>query len=263
MNLRPSLLVIAALVSSALPAMALASDTAPVPSTILGAGVWSRPAYVGSDERVVAAIPSLRYYGTPWFARTTQGMLEGGTRTELFDGLSLGTQLAYEGGRDNKDSDFLKTHHLANLPVSVSYGVHAEWDGKLGPAPVNVLLRYRQELKSYRGAQTDLRGNIGVYGGENLKVGLFAQMTWANDKSNKAYYGVAASQVTSTGLGAFSAEAGIANTAIGMLWSYDLDAHWLLQGSLEQRQLSSKLRLSPLTQTRNNSYGSVGVAYRF
>lgn len=263
MSLRPSLLVIAALVSSTLPALALASDPAPVPSTILGAGVWSRPAYVGSDERVLAAIPLLRYYGMPWFARTTQGMLEGGTRAELLDGLTVGTQLAYEGGRDNKDSDFLKLHHLANLPVSVSYGVHAEWDGKLGRAPVNVLLRYRQELRSSRGAQTDLRGNIGVYGGENLNMGLFAQVTWANEKSNKAYYGVAASQVSSTGLPAFSAEAGVANTAIGMLWSYDLDAHWLLQGSLEQRQLPAKLKQSPLTQTRNNTFASLGVAYRF
>lgn len=263
MTLRPSLLLIAALVSSALPALALASDLAPLPSTIIGAGVWSRPAYVGSDERVLAAIPVLRYYGTPWFARTTQGMLEGGTRTELFDGLTLGTQLAYEGGRDNKDSDFLKLHHVANLPVSVSYGVHAEWDGNLGPAPVNVLLRYRQELKSNRGAQTDLRGNIGVYGGDKLKVGLFVQATWANEKSNQAYYGVAVAQVTSTGLKAFTADAGVANTAIGLLWSYDLDAHWLLQGSLEQRQLPSKLSHSPLVQTRHNSYGSVGVAYRF
>lgn len=263
MSFRPSLLVIAALASATLPALALASDPASMPSTIIGAGVWSRPAYVGSNERVLAAIPVLRYYGTPWFARTTQGMLEGGTRAELLDGLTVGTQLAYEGGRDNKESDFLKLHHVANLQVSVSYGVHAEWDGKLGRAPVNLLLRYRQELKSSRGAQTDLRGNIGVYGDDKLKVGVFAQMTWANEKSNKAYYGVAASQVTSTGLSAFSADAGIANTAIGMLWSYDLDAHWLLQGSLEQRQLPSKLRKSPLTQTRNNSYASLGVAYRF
>ncbi len=263
MTLRFSFRLIAALVYSTFPALALASDFAVAPSTIIGAGIWARPAYVGSDEHVLAAIPALRYYGTPWFARTTQGMLEGGTRAELFDGLSLGAQLAYEGGRDNKDSDFLKLHHLANLPVSVSYGVHAEWDAKLGRAPVNVLLRYRQELKSYRGAQTDLRGTIGVYGGDKLKVGLFTQVTWANAKSNQAYYGVAATQTVGTGLTAFSAETGVANTAIGMLWSYDLDAHWLLQGSLEQRQLSSKLRLSPLTQTRNNSYGSVGVAYRF
>jgi outer membrane protein len=263
MTLRPTLLLIAALVSSALPAIAQASDQAPMPSTIIGGGIWARPAYVGSDERVLAAIPALRYYGTPWFARTTQGMLEGGTRAELLDGLVVGTQLAYEGGRDSKESDFLKLHQVANLAASVSYGVHAEWDAKLGRAPVNVLLRYRQELKSVRGAQTDLRGTVGVYGDDKLKVGLFAQATWANDKSNKAYYGIAAAQTASTGLTAFSAEAGIANTAIGMLWSYDLDAHWLLQGSLEQRQLSSKLRLSPLAQTRSNSFGSVGVAYRF
>lgn len=265
MRIRPSLPVLSLFISATFfaPAQVLADAQATMPSPLIGAGVWARPAYVGSDDSVIAAIPLLRYYGTPWFARTTQGMLEGGTRAELLDGLVVGTQLAYEGGRDSKESDFLKSHHVATLAVSASYGVHAEWDGKLGRAPINVLVRYRKEIKSERGAQTDLRATVGVYGADKLKVGLFAQATWANDKSNKAYYGVAAAQTASTGLTVFTAAAGIANTAIGMLWSYDLDAHWLLQGSLEQRQLPSKLRLSPLTQTRNNSYGSVGVAYRF
>jgi outer membrane protein len=265
MTLRPSLLLVALLSSSSffMPALATASDQSAMPSPLIGAGVWARPAYVGSGDSVVAAIPVLRYYGTPWFARTTQGMLEGGTRAELLDGLVVGTQLAYEGGRDSKDSDFLKSHHVASLPVSASYGVHAEWDGKLGLAPVNVLARYRKEIKSERGAQTDLRATIGVYGADKLKLALFAQATWANGKSNQAYYGVTAAQKVSTGLATFSAKSGIANTAFGVLFSYDINAQWLLQGSLEQRQLPSELKRSPLAQQASNSYGSVGVAYRF
>ena len=252
-----------ALAQSAEHAPQVAAQTAAQSATQLGAGVWFRPVYAGSDESLLALIPLIRYYGSPWFVRTTQGMLEGGAQMALTKGITLGGQIAYEGGRDSEASDFLKRHKLASIPVSASLGVHAEWDTNLGPAPVNVLLRYRQEAKSERGAQTDLRATIGIYGGDNLKLGLFAQTTWANAKSNQAYYGITTAQAASTGLAAYSSAAGMTNSAAGLLWSYDLSAQWLLQGSVESRQFSTQLRNSPLTQVRNNSYASAGLAYRF
>ncbi|MFL6573806.1 MAG: hypothetical protein ACJ8G4_18750, partial [Burkholderiales bacterium] len=50
------------------------------PPTIIGAAIRSRPAYDGSSSQVTDLIPQLRYYGKLWFARTTQGILEGGIR---------------------------------------------------------------------------------------------------------------------------------------------------------------------------------------
>src|SRR5512143_649838 len=79
-----------------------AEDAQPV-TTLLGAGVWSRPAYDGSDTSHVVPIPMIRYYGQPWFARTTFGVLEGGARAEVLSGFTLGAQLAYEGGRDRSE----------------------------------------------------------------------------------------------------------------------------------------------------------------
>jgi outer membrane protein len=265
MTLSPSFFASSVVVSCTffISSCALADDQAKSPSTIIGAGLWSRPAYIGSDEQVLKVIPALRYYGTPWFARTTQGVLEGGVKADVVGGWGVGAQIVYEGGRETKDSNFLQSHHVANLPVSASAGVHAEWDSTIGIAPVNVLLRYRQEVKSERGAQTDLRGTIGVYDGHKLKLALFAETTWANIKSNQTYYGITKAQAVSTGLKAFAATDGFANNAIGMLWSYDLDAHWLLHGSLAQKQLTSQLKLSPLVQTGHNFFGSVDVAYRF
>lgn len=273
MALRPSSLLLvpltALLVSatSSAPALAQPAEATAQPSaqstTVFGAGVWSRPAYVGSDERVLSPIPIIRFYGSPWFARTTQGILEAGARVALARGLSIGAQLAYEMGRDSDASEFLESNDVPTLPVSASVGVHAGWDTDLGPAPVTLLVRYRQEVESERGAQADLRAAIGIFGGDHLKLGLFAQATWANAKSNQAYYGISAAQASATGLPAFASAAGMAYRAAGVLWSYELNAKWLLQGNLESRQLSADLRNSPLTQVRDNSYASAGLAYHF
>lgn len=115
------------------------------PSTVLGAGILTRPAYLGSNETVMKVVPLIRYYGRSLFARTTQGVLEGGARRELLHGFSVGVQVAYEGGREGDDANFLASNNVATMPVSLSYGVHAEWDTKILVVPLIALLRFRQD----------------------------------------------------------------------------------------------------------------------
>src|SRR3981189_2604967 len=112
----------------------LAQSPAPDP-TLIGAGVRTRPAYDGSASQRTDLGPTVRYYGQPWFVRTTQGIFEGGARTQLAHGLNLGAQLAYEGGRLASESDFLRSHNVPDIKPGASVGLHVEWDQKLGPAP--------------------------------------------------------------------------------------------------------------------------------
>jgi outer membrane scaffolding protein for murein synthesis (MipA/OmpV family) len=62
----------------------------------VGLGARVRPAYEGADSRRGEAIPYLRLYGEHLFARTTQGILEGGVRSNPAGGVVFGAQLAYE-----------------------------------------------------------------------------------------------------------------------------------------------------------------------
>ena len=216
----------------ALPLTAPAQDDA----TLLGAGAYARPKFDGSSDRTVELIPVVRYYGRPWFARTTQGILEGGAQWTVRSGLDTGVQLAYEQGPRDHDPD-------------ASLGVHLEGDSKIGPAPVNGLLRVRQHLKTERGVQLDARGTVGVYGGHGVAAGLYAQATWASEKFFEAYYGVH--------------ESGLLFVAVGALASYDLSHRWMLLGSLESRRLSDEAARSPLVERRSGIYASAGIAYRF
>src|SRR5688500_10003061 len=124
------------------------STSALAQGTLLGAGLRSRPDYDGSSKQVTDVVPVIRYYGERWFARTTQGILEGGMRAALDKDLWAGAQLAYEAEFD---------HPTVDAPVGGSAGLHLEWDRYFGRVPATFLLRARQHLDTSLGGQADLR----------------------------------------------------------------------------------------------------------
>lgn len=217
-----------------LPALACAQDD----FTLLGLGVRSLPEYDGSSNQELELIPVVRYYGRTLFARTTQGTLEGGARWALTPGLHAGVQLSYVGGNDRTDVD-----------PGAALGVHAEWDTKVGPAPVNALLRIGRHLDRDLGTQADLRGTVGVYGSHGLLVGLFAQATWASDEWVRSYY--------------TAGDGGLIYTAYGVEGAYNLARHWVVLASTHLRRLHGDAASSPITEEKTNYYASVGLAYRF
>lgn len=242
-----------------LPLQTFAADS----PTLLGVAAWSYPAYDGADSQQTMPIPTISYYGEPWFARTTQGVLEGGARAEVFKNFNVGAQLAYEGGRDSAASPFLSSHNVPTISPNLSLGIHAELKKEIGPMPIWLLARYRQNADTAYGAQADLRLTAGIYGGERFNAGIFTQATWADGKSTQSHYGITPQQAASTGLAAFSADAGHLFNSEGVLWSFDLTKEWILLGSLESRQLQGSARNSPLVQVRSNHYASLGVGHQF
>lgn len=245
-----------------IPASALAQTVA-VDYTLAGAGARSRPAYDGSASRVVDPIPVLRYYGVPWFLRTTQGVLEAGARSRPHAGLVAGVQLAYEEGRIRSESSFLERYGIEDIDPDGSLGAHLEWDATLGPMPVSALARVRRHVRDELGSRADLRLTAGVYGGGRLNAAAYLQATWADARSVQSFYGITPQQSAATGLPAYEASGGLLHTEIGLLWSFDLDRAWMLVGGLEARQLRGDARRSPLTEDATNGYLSLGVAYRF
>jgi outer membrane scaffolding protein for murein synthesis (MipA/OmpV family) len=226
-----------ALLLLALPAIVFAQNTPSDLGTLLGAGIRSRPDYDGANKQELEPIPLVRYYGPILFARTTQGILEGGARTQ-FAGLTAGVQLAYEGGNDRTDVDW-----------GASIGAHLEWDTKIGPAPLNVLGRVRYHLDGDLGTQADLRSTVGVYGRGGLLAGVFVQATWATDEWVRSYY--------TTGSG------GLLFTQAGIEGAYNLSRRWVMLASVSVRRLHGDAASSPITEDKTNYYASAGLTYRF
>ena len=219
----------------------------------IGPAVRSRPAYDGSKSRRADVVPILDYDNSLLFARTVQGVLEGGVHTQVGSGLTIGAQLAYEEGRKASESSFLRERNAADLGAGASYGVHAEWDTKFGAAPVLLLARVRRQVRSERGAEADLRATVGVYRNGPFQAGIFGQATWADHKSMRTYYGQPG----------FDPSGGLLFASAGPLASYDIDRHWTVLGSLEGRRLQGDAARSPLAEKKSSYYAVAGVAYRF
>jgi len=217
--------------------------------TIIGAAIRSRPAYDGSSSQVTDLIPQLRYYGSRWFARTTQGILEGGVRNELAPEFWAGAQLAYEPGRRQSEAPFLEARNEPDIKVGASVGLHLEWDRRFGPVPVNFLIRARQHLDGDLGGQADLRINLGVFSRAGLEGAVYGQATWGTENAVQSRYG--------------APNSGLLFVSAGFLAGYDLTRHWLVVGSLEARTLYDEAADSPLSERRSNWYASAGLAYRF
>jgi outer membrane scaffolding protein for murein synthesis (MipA/OmpV family) len=230
--------------------LAAFAQIAPEDYTLIGAAVRSRPAYDGSKSQHTDLIPVLRYFGKPWFTRTTQGVLEGGARWALTRGVDAGVQLVYEEGRKTSESDLLRSLGLADVDPGVSVGAHVEWDFKIGPAPLGLLARVRQHTDSDRGGQADLRLNVGLVGSGGVFLGAFAQTTWANSKSVDSFYAIN------------NAGSGLLHSSLGLLGSYDFSRHWTAVAGAQARRLHGDAARSPIVESDSSYYVNVGLAYR-
>lgn len=247
----------AACVSFSAPAQTADSES------YIGAGARLRPAYEGADSNRVDAIPYVRWYGDHLFARTTQGMLEGGWRTRPFGGIVLGAQLVYEEGRESDESAFLKERGFEDLDPSASVGLHAEGDWKIGPMPLNALLRYRHDVDADNGQQIDLRVTAGILDWRGLRAGLIGQMTWGDRDSMQRAFGVTPAQAATASLPAYSPGSGLRSTQVGLTGDIDIARHWVGLWGVHLDVLQSDAADSPITRDRSNWFANAGVAYRF
>jgi outer membrane scaffolding protein for murein synthesis (MipA/OmpV family) len=197
------------------------------------------------------------------FARSTQGVLEGGLRIELASGLHAAAQLAYEGGRRASESGLLARHAIADIDRGASIGVQLEWDSQIGPVPLSLLARVRQHVDADHGAQFDLRLSSGVFKSGAVAAGVYVQGVWADAKSTRALYGVTLQQSSASSLPVFAAGRGWLAASVGLLGSLDLGPQWVLVGSLEARRLRGDAADSPLVERASNHYLNAGLAYRF
>jgi outer membrane scaffolding protein for murein synthesis (MipA/OmpV family) len=231
--------------------------------TLIGPGLRSRPAFDGLNSRHLELVPVLRYFGPPWFVRSTQGVLEGGLRSELWPEWHGGVQLAYEPGRAAGEDDYLLVHQVPDVARGASMGAQLEWDHHFGRMPVTVLTRLRQHTRSDRGAQADLRLSAGVFQAGAFSAGVYTQMTWATARSAQALYGITPQQSGVAGLPAYDAGGGLLAGSLGLLYGVDLGPAWTVVGSLEARRLQGSAARSPLAPQPSSGYASVGLAYRY
>ena len=240
----------AVFLAAVLPLLAQGQESDP---SLLGGALWRRPAYDGSASMVTQPVPIISYEGYPWFARTLQGVLEGGLRKQLAHRLSFGVQLAYESGRETSESELLRSINAPNIQPSASVGAHVEWNPRLGPVPLWLLARVRHAVDVDHGLQADLRATVGVLDKARWQAAVYGQATWGDARSVRTFYGAPG----------FDPGGGLLSGGLGFFLLYDLSSRWVVMGSVERHRLYGDAVTSPFTERRSNTYGFVGPAYKF
>lgn len=92
-----------------------------------------------------------------------------------------------------------------------------------------------------------------------LRVG--ATVGWANAEYMQAYFGIDATQATSSGLPAYQAAGGLHNYGLMTSWTHVFNRHWLGSIALSQRHVAGSARNSPLVQSTSGGSASCVALY--
>jgi outer membrane scaffolding protein for murein synthesis (MipA/OmpV family) len=187
-----------------------------------------------------------------------------GTKSELSDVTMIGPGLrlrpAYDGSA-SRQAELVPVVRYLGQPwfVRSTQGV------LVGGARVEVApgLHAGARLAYEPGRKTSESGFLRSHAVSDIDPGVFAQATWADGKSAGSFCGITPQQSIATRLPAYSAGSGLLLTSLGLLWSFDLPAKWILVGNVESRRLHGNAERSPLVERKFNYSASAGSAYRF
>jgi outer membrane scaffolding protein for murein synthesis (MipA/OmpV family) len=236
---------------------------APAPSREIGAALRWQPVVDGTDTRRTDVIPLFDLAQGPWFARTTRGLAEGGVRVALGEHARVGAQLAFEPGRAASKDDVLSSRGVTDIGAGVSYGAFAEVGGRVGPVPIGGLLRIRLHGDADLGSQVDLRVTFGLAQAGTAILAGFGQLTWADELSNDAYFGVSPALSARSGWPTYTASGGVRQLSAGLLGSVGLTPEVSAVATLEVRALQESAAASPLARRRHATSLVVGLTYAF
>ena len=262
--MNPSLhsLLLAAVTILAMPGAALARSS-PETETFIGLGLKREPAYDGARGGAWQAVPIVRYEGRHVFARTSQGFPEAGAFIQPLSSVRLGVSLSLTDGRKVSDAGLPRVRGIEDLGQTTSLGPFFELRTQAGPVPLEVTARWREALRSGRGAEADMRLAFGLYGSAEVRLQGYGQLTWADADALASAYGISAAQSAASGLAAYRPGSGLRHASFGLRGQWDLRQHWAVVGALEHRRLSDRVTDSPLVASKTAGTATVGLVYRF
>jgi outer membrane scaffolding protein for murein synthesis (MipA/OmpV family) len=254
---------LASLAVAAATAQVSAAPIAPAGDQEIGVALRSQPIVDGRATQGLDLIPLADLAHGRWFARTTRGVAETGGLLVQRPSLRVGLIAAFEPGRRASGVDALAARGVPDRSAGLSYGPSMEWLGTAGPAPVSALARLRLHADADRGSQADARLTVGLAQTDRLRLGGFAQLTWADALSMNDAFGVDAALASRSGLPVYEAGGGLRQASAGLLGTWRLTPAWALAGTLEARALGSAPGGSPLVSRRGSVAAVLGVIYAF
>ena len=255
----PSVLLLAASVLAAAPALGQDAGADAPRRTRVALGPQLVPSYPGADGVSLRPLMDIaRGRGDTPFAFEAPdesfgpGLLRG-------DGLEIGPSLGFEGKRSRSDTD----GRLARVGFTVELGGFVNY--QITPA-----LRLRTEVRKGLGGH---RGWIGTAGadyvardGDRWLFSLGPRVTLADGRYNRAYFGVALAEAAGAGLPAYRPDGGLqaVGATAGLIRQFT--PRWGVYGYAKYDRLVADAGRSPVLRafgSRNQLSGGVALTYTF
>jgi outer membrane scaffolding protein for murein synthesis (MipA/OmpV family) len=235
-----------------------------------GLGSIYTPAFSGSKDYVLSAVPDLRIkYKESFFASIPEGIgYNLVTRSKSENGLKFGplVKIKFSRGEDNDNpfsiigkSDALKG--MGEIGTAYEPGIFIDYK-------FNVL-QCRFELRRGFGGHDGLVSNIRLNYAKNfgpLIFGIGPRLTWADNKYNQTYYGINHLQSLKTGLEEYSPRSGIVSYGIGTFMVMPITKKIVTNGFIGYEKMGEPATHSPLIRERgsgNQFSAGIGFVYNF
>lgn len=225
-------------------------------SVTLGGGLAVVPRYPGArDQRGrFAPLVSIVYD-----RRVFLGPLGLGVVAVHWKGFRAGPLIGLQGGRRESEDSHLTG--LGNISTSVTGGAFAGL--RIGFVTASAIVRqaisHRQNgltgLFQINLHRTFLRKRVLVIVGPDAEYG--------NSDYVRTWFGLSATQSSSSGLPAYATHAGIVSVGVHTGLTYRASRHWLWRVFAGFRKLTGAAAESPVVERRGQFLAGVGIAYHF
>lgn len=230
---------------------------APTSGGIVGLGVASLPKYQGSDQTQIKGVPILEYH---W----ANGIFVGGENDTLIgfqcttpSNVQYGTALGVDEGRKESHSSALAgMGNVSTKAVLVSFVKAAITDQFSLNASVHI-----GSGNDNKGALLKLGAAYVIPLGSSAQLSFNAGATLANDSYMENYFGVSASQASTSRYHIYNLSSGLRDASVGVRLSYQIDQDWSVLAGVSSTSLASAAKDSPLVRQTNTQKVFFGLAY--
>lgn len=237
----------------------LSALDAPPPEwrSVFGPGISEQPTFMGSKryQTEPSAILDVRYKDE-FFLSDGEGI---GWNVLAGPGFRAGVAVSYDTGRDTHDDPRIR--NLPNIAFAPEPKIFAQYF--LFPVVLTA------DLKKGIGGNDGIQGDVGAYIPLPLKQDrswlLFVgpSLSMADGRYMNSYFGVSGDSSRLSGLRQFNANGGFTNAGLGATSFYLIGDHWVVVSNVAWRRLLGDAARSPITETKQQVYMDLNIAYRF
>ena len=253
------LLLLAGLVTAALPTAEAAAQTLGTVRVRAGAGAQIRPEWPGADETEIAPYPNLSIatgdrpfgFGAPDDSLSIKLLSSGG--------FTAGPVLAIEGSRKNSEVGA----PVGKVSTTIEIGAFVQHY-------LTDSFRLRGELRKGIGGHEGLVGQAGAdhvwRDGDRYAFSIGPRLLFSDARYQRAFFGVTPEAALASGLAPYRPDGGVYAVAATSGLQYSLGGNWGLFGYARYERLVGDARKSPIIRelgSPNQFSAGLGVNYTF